>query len=168
MRAPPSSETFVIDRLTTGSRMSCSAAPAPKPWRERALRRHARRRSAAGERVGIVADLAAVGFDEALGERGVADFVPGLARDGHDQRLGDGPLLPLDDLAAEGVDARELGAGDAGDERLAQLDVVGRMAHHLAHGDEILVEVRVADLLIELGLFFVGEVGGRAIGGLAD
>src|SRR5437588_2145861 len=95
----------------------------------------------------------------------VPHLIPRLPCDRHDQRRRHVPVLPLDDLAAESVDAGELRAGDATDERLAQLDVLWLRAHHVAHGEQILVEACIADLRIELRLFFVREVHRRTIGG---
>ncbi len=121
---------------------------------------------AAGECVRVLADVAAVGFEQAHAELGVADFVPRLAGHGHDELPRHGPLLPLADLTGEGVDAGELGADDAADEGLAELDVRRVLGDHLAKQADLVVGGR-AELLLEASAFIGVDEHGGAIRGIA-
>src|SRR3712207_8938140 len=74
--------------------------------------------AATGERVRVLAHLAAVRLEQADRELGVPDFIPRLAGHRHDQRARHVPVLPLHDLAREGIDARELRRQDRKSTRL--------------------------------------------------
>ena len=152
----------MTDRLMIGSRMIAAAWS----WLARALAlgdsvgRLARWGS--GQRVGVLADLAAVALQELRAELGMPYFVPGLAGHRHDQFPRHGPGLPFADLPAEGVDAGVFGADDAAHEGLAELDVPRSLRDHLAQEAQVVVR-GIAKLLRQLRLFCVIDEDGGAV-----